>query len=237
MKNIFLALFAFLTLSLTSSCKKVTGEGPMVTETRSISGFNSIRSELSADVYFTPGSAYRVEIEAQQNIIDQIETVLNDDKLTIRVKRNVNLTSHERIRVNITAPDIREIYLSGSGNIYVTNAFNTGNLNLKISGSGSMMVPELEAFSLSASISGSGDMTIGAGHVEQETLEISGSGSIDALGCSAIDAAVRISGSGNIRVFATETLDVKITGSGDVYYKGNPSLDVDISGSGKLKHL
>jgi len=237
MKHTFLALLAFLTLFTSASCRKITGEGPVVTEMRNISGFNSIHSELSADVYFTPGSSYEVGIEAQRNIIDEIETVLNDGKLTIRVKRNVSLRSHERIRVNITAPDINEIYLSGSGNIYVTNTFTTGNLNLKISGSGSMSIPELEASSLTAAISGSGDMTIGAGHTGQETLEISGSGNIDALGCAAGNSSVRISGSGNIRVFATETLKVKISGSGDVYYKGNPALDVDISGSGKLKHL
>jgi len=237
MKHTFLVLLAILTVFISVSCRKVTGEGPVVTEMRSISGFNSINSELPADVYFTPGSVCEVGIEAQQNIIDEIETVLNDGKLTLRVKRNINLRSHERIRVNITAPDISEIYLKGSGNIYVTGTFITGDLNLKVSGSGSMSVPGIEATRLTAAISGSGDMIIGSGHAEQETLEISGSGNIDALGCAAEKSSVKISGSGNIKVFATETLKVKISGSGDVYYKGNPSLDVDINGSGKLRHL
>lgn len=224
-------------LATFSSCKKVSGEGPIVTETRGLSGFTTIHTEISADVYFTPGATYSVAIEAQLNIINAIETVIKDSKLEVRVESGTHLKSGERIKIYVTAPGITALALNGSGNIFVTNDFPTTNLDLRVKGSGSISVPKLDAASLTADISGSGNITISAGDVSHEDLEISGSGDMDLAGLKAKEAEATIGGSGNIRLFATEKLKVRITGSGNVYYKGTPSIDVNITGSGSLKNI
>lgn len=234
--SILLAL-CVLFASFLPSCRKVSGSGPIVSETRKISGFNEIRSELSADVYISSGSNYNIVIEGQQNIIDAIETVLSNGMLTVRVKNNTIIKPDERIKVYITSPDVRSIVLSGSGNIVTTDTLQTSELRLKINGSGSIIMQALAAYSVDANISGSGEININGGAVTHEDIDISGSGSINFLNLQASNSKIRIAGSGNATVFVAEYLQVRISGSGSVFYKGEPAVDVQITGSGKLKKI
>lgn len=232
-----LFILSLLVIAVMSSCRKVSGSGPVVSETRSISGFREVKSDFSGDVFITQGSLYSVRIEAQQNIIDVIETVLNDGILTIRGKSNTIIRPDTRIKVYITMPDVEGLRVSGSGDMTVQNNVSASHLYLKVSGSGNITIPKLNAGSVDANISGSGEINIWDGTVSNEFIDIEGSGSMDFSGLMASAADVEISGSGDARVYATSTLKVRISGSGSVYYRGNPSIDVSISGSGKLKPL
>jgi len=231
----FLLIPGLLLLALLPSCRKVSGDGPVVTETRNVSGFSDIRSDFPGDIFLTPGNSYNVQIEAQQNIIDEIETVLSDGMLTLRVKHHTVIKPDSRVKVHITSPDIRGIIVSGSGSMNLMEALETPDLYLKVSGSGNISIPALHTAALDAHISGSGEIDIYSGTTGSESLGISGSGSMDFSGLQATDADVEITGSGNAKVHATGTLKVRISGSGSVYYRGSPSIDVNITGSGKLK--
>lgn len=232
-----LFILSLLFVAAMSSCRKVSGTGPVVSETRSVSGFAEIKSEFSGDIIITPASSYSVRIEAQQNIIDVIETVLNDGILTLRVKNNTIIRPDSRVRVYISSPDIKGIRVSGSGNVQLTDAINTTDLYLKVSGSGNINIYKLTANSVDANISGSGEININEGTVAQEMIDISGSGSMDLSNLVATNSDVKIAGSGDARVYVTDHLKVRISGSGSVYYRGTPSIDVGISGSGKLKPM
>jgi hypothetical protein len=240
MKNLsilFYAAIAFVALTVITSCKKISGEGPIVVESRDITGFVAIKSGSPADIFLAPGPDYKVEIESQQNIIDAIETVVKDRTLEIREKHGIQLKPKQRIKVYITAPDVQSLAVHGSGNIDVTRDFIGTHLDLKIKGSGSINVPYLEVDRLYADISGSGDIRVQDGAVQAEELTISGSGDMTMPNLEAKNAEARISGSGNIRLFATDHLKVRISGSGNVYYRGTPTIDVEISGSGSLKRM
>lgn len=235
--NILIVSALLLTLFVLPSCKKISGEGAIVTEQRSVADFKEIRSDISGNVYVTEGTNYEVRIEAQQNIIDVIETVLNANILTVRVKNNTTIKNNANIKVYITLPKLNGVTISGSGNVQALSDFNTDDLFLKISGSGNMRLNEVIATNVDAKISGSGEMSIGSGSVTDETIDISGSGSIDFINLQAKNGDIKISGSGNARVFVTDKLKVRISGSGDVVYKGTPLIDVSTSGSGSLKPL
>ncbi len=237
MKKIVLLLSIALLAIAIQSCRKVSGRGPVVTENRDISGFREIKSDISGEVYLTSGPVYKVSIEAQQNIIDVIETVLNDNRLTIRVKNNTSVRAEDKIIVRITSPNIKGIILSGSGNISADGTIATPDLYMKVSGSGDIYLNSLSAKTLDANISGSGRIDITSGLINNQVLEISGSGDMDFLNLISKEAEVKITGSGSAKVQATDRLKVKITGSGNVYYRGNPAVDVSITGSGDLKHI
>ncbi|WP_162902935.1 head GIN domain-containing protein [Taibaiella koreensis] len=219
------------------SCRKVDGRGPVVSETRNISGFSEIKSDFTGDVYVTQGSISNIRIEAQQNIIDVLETVLNDGILTIRVKSNTVVRPDSRIRVYVTAPNITGLRVSGSGSMMVQETLNTSNLYVRVNGSGDVNITKLTTGSLDANISGSGEINVFNGTADEEYIDIAGSGSADCSGLAAYRSDVKISGSGDARVYALDQLKVRITGSGNVYYRGQPSIDVGITGSGKLRPM
>ena len=174
---------------------------------------------------------------AQVNILREIETYLVGNELKIRVHDHVNLRSREDIRINISAPSITGLSLSGSGNLKVLQPYQSANSRLVVSGSGTMTINKLEADNIDANVSGSGELMIFNGTTKHQDADISGSGRIDMLGVVAKTARTKISGSGSVKLHVTDELNSKITGSGSVYYKGNPVVNSTVTGSGKVIRL
>jgi len=229
-------LLGMASMIIFTSCEKVVGDGALVSETRTTAVFDGIESEISGNVIYTQGNDYKVELTAQQNILNVMETPVLSKKLVVRFKNNVRVKSHEQITIKVTAPSISSIGLSGSGNISVLSPLTGGDLTFRLSGSGDMILPTVTCNYLETSISGSGSITIAGGTATTENLKISGSGDIDARNVLAKTVSTTTSGSGTLRVTASEKLDVKISGSGSVYYWGTPIVNTDISGSGRIIH-
>jgi hypothetical protein len=237
MKRVVL-MFAFLSLVVVfNSCNKVKGKGDVVSETRNNTGFTSISLSMEGDLYFTPDSVYSVEIQAQQNILDVIESQVEGGTLVLKIQNHTVLGKHDPIRIYIHAPSISDLDVSGSGNISAGAVMDQPNLHYNISGSGDITVNELKSSLLSGKISGSGNITGTSGTSDIEYLNISGSGNLNFLNVMADSVYVTISGSGDVSAYAVKYLDVTISGSGNVRYNGNPVINQHISGSGSVTHI
>ena len=237
MKRISVALLLAIAVISLNSCRKVIGHGPVVTENRTLSNFTAISFGVPGDMYYTQDSVYRIEIQAQENIIREIETYVNGNELKIRVRDHAHLRSREDIRINISAPSISGLSMSGSGNVKVLQPYKPSNVRLVVSGSGTMSINQLETNNIEADVSGSGELFVFNGTAKHEDADISGSGRIDLLGIITNTARVQISGSGSIKVHVNQELNSKISGSGKVYYKGNPIVNTTVTGSGKVVRL
>jgi len=237
MKKLSVAFVAVTLVVFSVSCRKITGEGPTITENRAINNFTSVASSISADIFYKQESQFKVEISAQQNILDVIETRVVNNELVIKFKNDVRVRRHENIIVHVSSPVTNGLRLSGSGNIVAADSINAGNIDLTLSGSGSINMHKLTANSVEANISGSGNIVISNGAVNTEKLKISGSGNMDMTDVTSASVNTATSGSGEMRVNATQNLDVSISGSGSVFYTGNPAINTHISGSGKVIHL
>jgi hypothetical protein len=237
MKKLVLSFFLISLILLFSSCKKINGKGDVVTETRDASGFRGISLAIDGDVHFTPDSVYHLEISGQQNILDVIETNVDGGTLTIKVRDNNTLGSHDPIVVTVSAPSVSTLTISGSGAMYVEAPWIGSSFTLNISGSGNLHAGEIDVNSLRANISGSGSISANTGTIITETLVISGSGSIEFAGVMSNDTYATISGSGNITAWVVNYLEATISGSGNIYYKGSPTIKTHISGSGKIEQI
>src|SRR4030095_2662833 len=122
------------------SCRKVVGEGPLVTQTRTVGNFSGVSSEMSGKVNFAIAPEYKVEITAQQNILDVLNTNVVNGILHIDFKDNVRVREHEALLINITAPYADYFRLSGSGNMIVQGDVAANNLKVTLSGSGDISV-------------------------------------------------------------------------------------------------
>ena len=232
-----LSILAAGILFMLSSCEKVVGVGDLVTETRTTGNFSGIETQISGEVFYVQGNEYKVELTAQQNILNVMETPIINNRLVIRFKNDVRVRSHEQITVKVTAPSISNIVLAGSGNVSVSNPLAGNFLSFNLSGSGNMTLPAITSSHLEATISGSGNISFGAGTANTEEIKISGSGNIDAQNILSKSAITSTSGSGTIKLNASETLNVTISGSGSVFYSGNPFITTNITGSGSVIRL
>ncbi len=237
MKVIINCLAGFVLMMFIASCTKIKGEGPIVTENRNLNGFSSVSNTISGTLNYKQENIFRVEIQAQQNILDVIRAEVINNELVIKFKNGVNVKKHEPIVVNVSSPTIKGLRVSGSGDLLVQTPLTSDNLSLTVSGSGNITVSDAEADELNATISGSGNITMTTGYADQGRLTISGSGSISMQAVEMREAVTRTSGSGQTRLTATERLEVHISGSGSVYYKGSPVVNSSISGSGNVVHV
>ncbi len=231
-------LAAAAALFMFPSCEKVKGEGPLQTETRAISNFTGVSASIAGKINYKIDPVFKVEITAQRNILDVIETSLVNGHLLVKVKNGVYIKTNEEITVNISAPTADYLRLSGSGDLTVTGNVVAANLDLNISGSGSIIVPSVTiADKIEAVISGSGSMSILGGTAKNEDLRISGSGKFNVDAVAAEKAVITISGSGDAKVKLSQALDATISGSGSIFYRGNPLITTHISGSGKVQPI
>jgi len=222
-------------LYLLPSCEKVVGEGPLVTETRSVGHFTGISMEMAGKVNFTIAPEYKVELTAQRNILDVLQTNVASGILHIDFRDNVRAKHYDEIIANITAPSVNDVRLSGSGDINVMGNDTTSSLKVLVSGSGNIsMQSAVVTDKIRTDISGSGNIFILNGSATDHDMKISGSGNVDMVGVVAQNATTRTSGSGDIKLQVSKRLDAQISGSGSVYYRGNPIISTQISGSGRV---
>ncbi len=237
MKNLRTAFLGMGLAFLFASCEKVVGEGPVVTENRTKGEFSGIDLRVSGNVYYTQSPEYKIEVSAQQNILDVLETYVSNNKLVIKYENDVRVRRHEDITVNISAPDLNSLRVSGSGNISTTGMLKPNSMDMDVSGSGNINVANITTNYIEANISGSGNIKVQNGTAAEEKLKISGSGNLDLMNVAAKTATTTTSGSGDTKVKVSERLNVTISGSGSVYYIGQPAINTSISGSGKVRQL
>ena len=200
-------------------------------EARDVSTFTGVSLGISGDLYLTQGSPQKVVIQAENNL-DEIETEVRNGVL--RIKTDNWNSRIKGVKIWITMPEVEALNVSGSGDIIAETPIIADEIELKISGSGSINIPELKGDEIGAAISGSGDLKL-AGTADEMELRISGSGSVFAEGLKVNECGIKISGSGSCKINVTGELDASISGSGRVTYYGNPQIDARISGSGKVR--
>jgi hypothetical protein len=232
MKNLFL----FATM-LAFSCTAPVLSGETVKEIRNVGPFSAINLTISADVFLTQGSVQKIEIEGDKNSLKEIETTVTGETLKICTKDMFH-GNIGKVSVYITVPGINALTISGSGDITAAAVITADELDLNVSGSGSIRFSELSAREVSATITGSGNIDVSAGKAQSELeVVITGSGSFAAEGFSVPEADVTITGSGSARVWAVKELETNITGSGNVAYKGEPLVNANSTGSGKTRSI
>lgn len=210
----------------------IRGEGPVVERKVNLDRIKGISLPGSAKVFLTQGSSQEVRIEAQENIINNLELEVHGEVWKIGNKRSV--WQSDPINIYITLETLKLIRITGSSDVEFVNHFtDLKDVEIRISGSGKIYL-DMDARKISASISGSGDLLM-HGSAEDLDLGISGSGSMSAFDFKALKADVSISGSGGMELSVKERLDAHISGSGNVFYKGNPRVNTSISGSGSVR--
>jgi hypothetical protein len=206
--------------------------GKVRQEERAVTGFNGLAVGVPGRVELRQGTPEAVTVEADDNLLPEIQTVVERGKLMIRFARKLSVGGKPAIRITVTAPRIESISVSGSGDV-VAASLAVPTLAIAVSGSGDVKLDNVQVDTLNASVAGSGDIRAG-GKATEIVAKIAGSGDIDVGKLEARRVTVSIAGSGNASVRASESLSVTIAGSGDVRYHGDPTVKKSVAGSGKV---
>jgi len=232
MKKVFCSAICLMTLILTTGL--VSGQSK---ETRNVRNFTKVSFGVAGDLFIKIGPEYNLVIEGDKRILDEIETEVSGDRLTIKKDNwRFSLNNDERVTINLTMPEIEGLGVSGSGKAQIMETVEADNLSLNVSGSGKLLTAGLNVDDLDCGISGSGDIILGSGgSIDNGQISISGSGGFSGEEIEIDHLEVHISGSGNCRCRAGDSLEAHVSGSGNVTYIGNPKVDARVSGSGHVR--
>ncbi len=214
---------------------RITPSGKVATESRAAKGFSGIAMGVPGTLVVRQGEPAAVSIEADDNLLPEIETAVEQGVLRIRFKRKLDVAGRATIKLLVTNPVIESLAVSGSGDV-LSESIRSNALQLSVSGSGDVRIARVEAQSLAVSIAGSGDVRV-AGQAAELAAKIAGSGDVEAARLESKRAKVSIAGSGDVSLWVKESLEVSIAGSGDVRYHGDPSVTRKVAGSGSVKRL
>ncbi|RTL59430.1 MAG: DUF2807 domain-containing protein [Sphingobacteriales bacterium] len=234
MRNLFALALIVSLITVFTSCRVVSGNHNVITETRSIGSFNEIHLSGFADVHIAQGKEEDLKISGESNLLQFIKTRVDNGVLIISTKEGVNIRNHDPIMIYVSTPGLERIRLSGAGNLVSDNKWNLNKkIEIRTSGAGRIKA-ELNCPQVEASLSGAGDIEL-MGETKDLEASISGVGSIKVRDLKAENADVRVSGAGSIDVFASVDLKARVSGVGSINYWGNPQhVDEHSSGVGSI---
>ena len=214
---------------------EVRGSGNVITQTRTVAGFNAVELSGIGTLIIEQGNKEALEITAEDNLMDYIKSDVYGSRLQLGGDEFVNIHPTRDIVYRLKVKNLNQIETSGLGKVEIRK-LDTNSLDLEISGNGRMSIDDLQATTLQLDISGLGDISL-AGSVRDQQVEISGAGNYKAPNLASKTCKVEISGTGSAIVWVTDRLDLELSGAGNVHYYGNPVLNSEISGMGTVKNL
>ncbi len=214
----------------------VTGSGNAARETRPLANWTTVALSCPGTLELAIGDNNGILIEADDNILELIETPVDGDTLQIRFKRGLRqIRPTTPIHFHATTPTIARMTVSGAGDISAS-AIDGDDLTLTISGSGNIHIESTNVGMLRTTISGAGTIS-SRGNATDIELVLSGSGSLDARDLTVQRARIQISGAGSALLRVEQELDGRISGSGSIIYDGAPSTTIRTSGSGRALRM
>ncbi len=213
--------------------KKVVGNGNITTKTIKTNDYDAIKGVGSMDIHLERGTEGNITVKTDDNLQEYVEIEVDGNTLVIKTKKNYYLKTKKGIHVTVPFNDVSMIGLVGSGDIDTKDTVNAENLDVKVTGSGDIVL-DVEASSVDITVTGSGDIEL-TGSTTNLEVSVTGSGDFKGFGLDAQVTDAKVSGSGDAKVVATKSIKARVNGSGDIDYKGNPeNKDTKVSGSGDI---
>ncbi len=210
-----------------------------MTEVRELSPFHSVDLRSLGRVILASGPEQKVEVEAEEDLQPRVRTEVQGDVLVVGLRWWLGALLHvselSEVVVRVTVPELREVRLSGAGQVRSETPLQVTDLGLRLSGAGHLAL-QLAARRVEARLSGAGAVEL-SGTAEELEIRLSGAGAVHAERLQARRVSIHTSGAGECRVQASETLEADVSGAGSVRYRGNPKVQSRISGVGRLAPL
>jgi len=209
------------------------GSGNVVQEERQISGIRSVSLSNQGDLFIDIGDEERLVIEAEDNLLEYIESSVSNGRLEIGTRGSMELRNRRPIKYYLTVMSLEGLAVTSSGDINAPELEAT-SFSIDVSSSGDVTLAGLTTDRLEVDISSSGDVRVDGGTATDQDVTVSSSGNYNARSLQSQTANIELSSSGDATVSVSDTLDVQLSSSGDLYYSGDPQVDAQTSSSGDV---
>lgn len=235
-------------------CEVEAGSGVIVSETRRVSSVSKVSVCCDFDVDFKIGSKPKLVLEADDNLIDNIEVEVKGGELAIEWDDDLMMYDpSQRVHLELTLPTLHSFAASGGARLKADD-ISGEQLHIDLSGGSEARFSQVWTDELAVELSGGSKVMFDLLSAKTTRLESSGGSSFEASGLStylrasvsggghlhaadliADHVQLDLSGGSQAEVTATETLEGDASGGSTVHLHGTPSKNMDLSGGSEIK--
>jgi hypothetical protein len=191
----------------------LVGEGPVKTESRTVTDFDKVDFNGGVTFQITLGQPTSVSVAAQQNILDVTTTTVQARTLSVDTTRPY--TTSEGVTVTITTPSLSAINVDGG-----------------VSGT----VQGITSTDFAVDANGGASLTL-AGTCTTLTFSGNGGAHVDGANLAATNATVNINGGASATLDVTGTVTGTANGGASLTLQGSPStVNVTTNGGASVHH-
>jgi hypothetical protein len=233
---------AVCSLVIFSSChliegRRVHGNGNVRKEDRTANRrFTAVDVSNAFELHLRQDSAFSVNIETDENLLQYIIITNEGDKLRIYSERNINLepTNGHKVKIYVSAPLFKDIEASGACTVIGDNPFSSGSaIAIDLSGATDASL-ELKSPKVSVELSGASGVNL-KGETKDLSLEATGASHAECFDLLSENTEVDVSGASKAEVFGSVNINATASGASDVKYKGKGNVIKNESGASSVQ--
>lgn len=213
--------------------ERIRGNGHITSREANVGSFNSVDISGALEAHITQGAGNSVKVEADENLLELVEVFTDGNTLVARTRQGYNLQPSTKIVVYVTAPEFKNIGVSGASKIIADNAISGSDLHLGASGASHISM-EVSGSKIVSDLSGASSLSL-KGQATDFDLEASGASHGNCYELVAENAMIDVSGASSAEITANKNLRAEASGASHVRYKGNASVNSNTSGAGSVK--
>src|SRR3990172_4908547 len=160
-----LVTLLLLSLALTSCQSLLKGTGDLTTETYNYTGFSRVVIDGPFTVTLSQGDDYGVEITADKNVFQNLETSVKDGVLILKLKSSswfgISRTQYvdTTIKAIIQMPYVRGLSLNGAAKGVISGFDSRASLAMSVNGAAALDIMDISVGDTTLEVSGAGKMT------------------------------------------------------------------------------
>lgn len=214
-------VLAFISVTLTEVLAQEAGNKNVIMEERELDWFNGVDVGGSVNAIIIKGEENSVRIETDENLHDNVTTVVKNNILEIKSKGIKNPT---KLNAFITIKDMIILKAGGASDVSGESLFEGDELAIQASGATSLKL-DVDVEYLETTVSGAADLIL-SGRATVHKTTVSGAGSLKAKSLVTDKATYSVTGAGDAYLNVTGELDGSLSGAGDVKFIGDPETTV-----------
>jgi len=218
-----LCLLALLALASGARAQGVEGRryAPGPFDTLVISG--------SATFKLVQGGEDSVFVEGDEDAQGAARLDVEDGVLRVRPSGAWKFWRSKQLLITVTARELKRIEISGAADVVAADSLTPKQLQVRISGAGSVRFDKLKADKLEVNITGVGNALV-AGSADTLQVRISGRGAYLGENLASKWATLSVSGAGDVKVWATKEITASVSGVANVDFWGGATVKRSDSG-------
>ena len=129
-----------------------------VIRNEAVADFSSIRLQAVGDIFFTQSDDYSLRVEGPEEYVKKVTVTVKDGKLVLSYKQKNN--DSKKLKHYISAPDLSRVDVEGVGSFRCEKKLKLKNLELNMTGVGSINIADLECKTLRTRLEGVGKVNV-----------------------------------------------------------------------------